>query len=89
MTPLAYLPLGHLGHAPPPFRPSTKNVAKSKVSYTAIQSYHLELINARKVKPGSVEKCLALQFLFGPAGFILALQHESGLGQYFFGFIRN
>ena len=27
LWPLAYLPLGHLGHAPPPLGPSTKNVA--------------------------------------------------------------
>jgi len=61
----------------PPYGPSTKNVANQK-SY-----YYPELpfgVNARKVKPGSIEKCLALQFLFGLAGFILALQHKSGLG---------
>jgi len=53
------------------------------------------LLKARKAKSGSAEKCLALQFLFGLAGFILALQRQSRLGQFYlalgniFGFIRN
>ena len=34
----------------------------------------------KKSNPGYIEKYLALQFLIGLAGFILALQHESGLG---------
>jgi len=90
--------IGPLGPCPPPLwavddrpkggpRSVDQKYSKSKVSHTATQSCHLELINARKVKPGSIEKCLALQFF--PCWFYSCLTARFWPWIIFFGFFCN